>query len=86
MQQDLRYLREQGLVEVDTVNARRDGRGGKVERIEVVTLTKDGQSIARQVSGLSENQKLYYGMVKPREVEHDTQIYRAYQKKPTESK
>jgi DNA-binding transcriptional ArsR family regulator len=80
MQQDLRYLREQGLVEVDTVRARRDGRGGRVERIEVVTLTKNGRSVARQTSGLPENQKLYYGMVKPREVEHDTQIYRAYQK------
>jgi hypothetical protein len=80
MQQDLRYLREQGLVEVDTVRARRDGRGGKVERIEVATLTKEGRSVARQTSGLPENQKLYYGIVKPREVEHDTQIYRAYQK------
>ena len=80
MQQDLRYLREQGLVDVDTVTARRDGRGGRVERIEVVTLTRDGRSVARQTSGLPDGQKLYYGMVKPREVEHDAQIYRAYQK------
>lgn len=80
MHQDLRYLREQGLVEVDAIRARRDGRGGRVERIEVITLTKDGWSVARQTSGLPDDQKLYYGMVKPREVEHDTQIYRAYQK------
>lgn len=80
MQQGLRYLREQGLVDVDTVRARRDGRGGKVERIEVVTLTKEGRSLARQTSDLPDAQKLYYGMVKPREVEHDTQIYRAYRK------
>lgn len=80
MQQDLRYLREQGLIDVDTVCARRDGCGGRVQRIEVVTLTKEGRSVARLTSGLPESQKFYSGLVKPREVEHDTQIYRAYQK------
>lgn len=80
MQQDLRFLREHGLVEVDMVRARRDGRGGNSKPIEVVTLTKDGRTLARQTSGLPDNQKLYYGIVKPREVEHDAQIYRAYQK------
>jgi len=77
---DLRFLAQNGVVEIDSVNARRDGRGGKVERIEVVTLTKQGRDLARQIGGLPEIQKLYYGIVKPREVEHDTQIYRAYLK------
>ena len=80
LERDLRFLQEKGIVEIDSVNARRDGRGGKVERIEVVTLTKHGRDLIRQTSGLPETQKLYYGMVKPREVEHDTQIYRAYLK------
>ncbi len=80
MKRDLSFLREKGLVQVDAVNARRDGRGGKVERIEVVTLTKAGRDAARQTSGLPQNQQLYAGLVKPREVEHDTQIYRAYRK------
>ena len=80
MERDLAFLRERKLIEVDTVNARRDGRGGRVERIEVVTLTKGGQSLARLTSGLPQDQKLYAGLVKPREVEHDTQIYRAYRK------
>jgi hypothetical protein len=80
LQRDLRFLQEKGVVEVNSVNARRDGRGGRVERIEVVTLTKPGRELVREVSGLPTDQKLYYGMVKPREVEHDTQIYRAYQK------
>ncbi len=80
MERDLAFLRERKLIEVDTVNARRDGRGGKVERIEVVTLTKGGQSMARITGDLPRDQKLYAGMVKPREVEHDTQIYRAYLK------
>lgn len=80
MQDDLRFLEQRGLVSLDSVNARRDGRGGRVERIEVVSLTKAGRDLARQISGLPEDQKLYAGMVKPREVEHDTQIYRAYLK------
>jgi len=43
-------------------------------------LTKAGRDVARQTSGLPQDQKLYAGMVKPREVEHDAQIYRAYRK------
>lgn len=80
MERDLAFLREKGLVQVDAVNARRDGRGGRVDRIEVVTLTRAGRDVARQTSGLPQDQKLYSGLVKPREVEHDAQIYRAYRK------
>jgi len=80
MERDLAFLREKGLVTIDSVNARRDGRGGRVERIEVVTLTKFGRDITRHISDLAPKQKLYAGLVKPREVEHDTQIYRAYRK------
>lgn len=80
MERDLGFLRQKGLIEVDAVNARRDGRGGKVEQIEVVVLTKLGRDVVRQTSGLPKDQQLYSGLVKPREVEHDTQIYRAYRK------
>ena len=77
---DLRFLEQHGFVKVESVNARRDGRGGKTERLEVVTLTKAGRDVVRQTGNLAQDQKLYAGLVKPREVEHDTQIYRAYQK------
>jgi hypothetical protein len=80
MERDLAFLRQKGLVQVDAVNARRDGRGGRVDRIEVVTLTRAGRNAARQVSELPQGQRLYAGLVKPREVEHDAQIYRAYGK------
>jgi len=80
MERDLTFLREKGLVTVDAVNARRDGRGGRVEHIEVVTLTRAGRDIARQTSEFPQDQKLYAGLVKPRETEHDSQIYRAYRK------
>jgi hypothetical protein len=76
----LAFLREKGLVEVDAVEVRRDGRRGRSSRIEVVTLTRAGRDLARQTSGLPQDQKLYSGLVKPREVEHDSQIYPAYRK------
>lgn len=80
LQRDLRFLEQKGVVELNSVNARRDGHGGKVDRIEVVTLTKEGRTLVRQVAGLPEDQQLYAGMVKPREIQHDAQIYRAYRK------
>jgi len=80
MERDIAFLRQKGLVDVDAVNARRDGRGGRVERIEVVVLTRQGRNLVRQTGGLPKDQQLYSGLVKPREVEHDAQIYRAYRK------
>lgn len=78
LERDLRYLRQHGLVETQHVNARRDGRLDKIERIEVVTLTKSGRDFVRQTGDLPANQTVYSGLVKPREAEHDAQIYRAY--------
>jgi hypothetical protein len=80
LERDLAFLKQQGLVQIDAVQARRDGRRGRSELIEVVTLTRAGKEVARQTSGLPDGQKLYAGLVKPREVEHDSQIYRAYRK------
>jgi hypothetical protein len=80
MERDLAFLVEHGLVKIDAVNARRDGRGGRVEHLEVATLTKAGRNLVIETAGLPQDQKLYAGLVKPREVEHDTQIYRAYLK------
>lgn len=80
LQNDLKYLRDKGLVETQHVNLRRDGRRRAIERVEVVTLTKDGRRLLIKDGGLPKDQKVYAGLVKPREAEHDSQIYRAYQK------
>lgn len=64
----------------DSAQCRRNWRSGRVERIEVVTLTGDGKHLARQITRPPEDQKLYSSLVKPREVEHNAQIYRAYRK------
>jgi hypothetical protein len=80
LENDLKYLRDKGLIENRFVNLRRDGRRRTIERTEVVTLTKDGRRLLLKQGDLPKDQRVYAGLVKPREVEHDSQIYRAYRK------
>ncbi len=80
LENDLNYLRDKGLVETQRVNLRHDGKRRTIERVEVVTLTKAGRSLLIKQGELLKDQKVYAGLVKPREVEHDSQIYRAYRK------
>jgi hypothetical protein len=80
LENDLRYLRDKGLVETTHINLRRDGQRRTIERVEVVTLTKDGRRLLLKRGDLPKDQWVYAGLVKPREAEHDSQIYRAYQK------
>jgi hypothetical protein len=80
LENDLKYLRDKGLIETQRVNLRRDGRRRTIERVEVITLTKGGRRLLIKDGDLPKDQKIYAGLVKPREVEHDSQIYRAYQK------
>jgi hypothetical protein len=80
LENDLKYLRDKGLVETQHINLCRDGRRRAIERVEVVTLTRDGRGLLIKQGDLPEDQRVYAGLVKPREVEHDSQIYRAYQK------
>jgi hypothetical protein len=77
---DLEYLRERGLITVDSVAPRNDGHWLAQKRIELVTLTRDGERMAYETGSFTPDQKLYHGLVKPREAEHDSQIYRAYLK------
>jgi hypothetical protein len=80
LENDLKYLRDKGLIETRFVNLRRDGRRRTIERTEVVALTKDGRRLLLKQDDLPKDQRVYAGLVKPREVEHDSQIYRAYRK------
>jgi hypothetical protein len=80
MERDLTYLREKNLVNTDFINTRRDGRNRPVERIQVVTLTEEGRRILPKTGQLRDDQEIYAGLVKPREAEHDAQVYRAYLK------
>ncbi len=71
---DLESLRTQGLVEEKTLfRAHRSAR-------KLVTLTAQGQRIVRKASGLPEDQRIYHGFVKPKELDHDADLYKVYQK------
>lgn len=71
---DIESLREQGLIEEKTLlRAHRSAR-------KLVTLTVQGERIVRQVSGLPKEQRLYHGFVKPKELDHDADLYKVYQR------
>lgn len=77
LRNDLAYLREKNLIETQRVNLRHDGKRRSIERMEVVTLTQEGRNFLLRQGKLPNDQKLYASLVKPREAEHDSQIYRA---------
>ncbi len=77
---DLRHLREQGLIRTEQLAGHRD---------PVIVLTKDGRDLLeshRRERVLDRHrddrqkhqQEFYAGLKKPRELEHDVQVYRAY--------
>lgn len=74
MKYDLENLRTQGLVEEKTFF-----RAHKSAR-KMVTLTQQGHRMVKKASGLPEGQRIYHGIVKPRELDHDADLYKVYQK------
>jgi len=73
MSHDLRELRGAGLIEEKTLL-----RAHKEPR-KVLALTEKGHRMARKAIGLPKDQALYHGFVKPREIEHDADLYKVYQ-------
>jgi hypothetical protein len=70
---DLRHLRESGLVDLVRVEGRRD---------HIVTLTKEGRDLLnthRRSASEETRQAFYAGVRKPRELDHDVHVYRAYE-------
>jgi hypothetical protein len=69
---DLRHLRDQELVRTERLDGHRD---------HVVVLTGRGRdllNVYRVDRHQEHRQEFYAGLVKPREVEHDAQVYQAY--------
>jgi hypothetical protein len=68
---DLRHLREHGLVRTERLPGQRD---------HVVALTDRGRDMltSHRVERHGRSQQFYSRLVKPREVEHDSQIFNAY--------
>jgi hypothetical protein len=71
---DLRSLAEQGLVQARTVEVNR-------QSISVIVLTRTGKDVldAHVRPDGGRRQMFHAGLVKPREIAHDSQIYRLFE-------
>ena len=74
MEQDIRALARQSFLRDETLEISRK------ETLRVVTLTKAGHRVLKTTNQLPDDQPIYHGLVKPREVKHDADLYRLYQK------
>jgi hypothetical protein len=73
-EREVQSLVRQGLARKGTFN------GPEIDPRELLTLTKRGHRLLRANRLVSKNQAVYYGFVKPREANHDADLYRLYQK------
>jgi len=74
MDKDIRRLARQSLVTDKTVEI------SQKKTLRVVTLTKAGHCLLTNTNEVPNDQPIYHGLVKPREVKHDADLYRLYQK------
>jgi hypothetical protein len=74
MRDDLRSLVAQGLIQQRTVWTGRPG-----EKLHLVVLTRTGKEVLENRAHQDSTGRLYAGLVKAREVQHDAAIYRMYQ-------
>jgi len=74
MNSDIRHLARQTLITDQTVEIPRK------KTLRIVTVTKSGHRLLRNTNQLPAGQPIYYGLAKPREVRHDADLYRLYQK------
>ncbi|MFZ0639490.1 MAG: hypothetical protein WAM59_07330 [Candidatus Acidiferrales bacterium] len=74
MENDVHNLMRQGLaMQRGTSVLKKDSR-------QVLTLTKRGQRFIRKHEFVPNEQALYHGFVKPKEANHDADLYRLYHK------
>jgi hypothetical protein len=74
MDKDVRRLAQQSLLTDKTMGI------SQKKTLRVVTLTKAGHRLLRISNQLPDGQPVYHSLRKPREVKHDTDLYRLYQK------
>jgi hypothetical protein len=74
VEKDLRGLAQQGLLKDSTLEVSRK------RALRVVTLTKAGHRLLSESNQFSDGQPIYHGLKKPREVAHDADLYKLYQK------
>ncbi|MGA7225322.1 MAG: hypothetical protein WBX16_20860 [Candidatus Acidiferrales bacterium] len=74
MEKDIRALARQSLVRDKTLEI------SQKKTLRVATLTKAGHRLLKNTNQVPDDQPIYHGLVKPREVKHDADLYRLYQK------
>jgi DNA-binding PadR family transcriptional regulator len=74
LEADLANLRKQGLI------AERKAPHRETGSRRLVALTKEGQRLLRSTKTVAGDQALYHDFTKPREADHDADLYRLYQR------
>jgi hypothetical protein len=74
MDKDVRRLAQQSLLTDKTMEI------SQKKILRVVTLTKTGHHLLKNSNQLPDGQPIYHGLRKAREVKHDADLYRLYQK------
>jgi hypothetical protein len=74
MDKDIRRLAGHSLVSEKTVEI------AQKKSLRVVTLTKTGHRLLKNTNQIPDDQPVYHGLLKPREIRHDADLYRLYQK------
>src|SRR5882724_469244 len=74
MEKDIRALARHSLLRDKTLET------SQKKTLRVVTLTKAGHRLLKNTNQMPDDQPIYHGLVKPREIKHDADLYRLYQK------
>jgi hypothetical protein len=74
MEKDIRALARKSLLQDETLEISRK------KTLRIVTLTKAGHRVLKNTNQVPDDQPIYHGLVKPREVKHDADLYRLHQK------
>jgi hypothetical protein len=74
MEKDIRALAHQSLLRDKTLEI------SQKKTLRIVTLTKAGHRLLKNTNQVPDDQPIYHGLLKPREVKHDADLYRLYQK------
>ena len=78
LEQDVQSLRKQGLI------SQREIEAGNQPKFHMLSLTKDGKRFLEHQNRVPKSQAVYAGFVKPKELAHDADLYRPYQKVSSE--
>jgi hypothetical protein len=78
LKQDIQNLKKQRLILQREIEARYS------PKFHVLSLTKDSKRLLQHQNLVPQNQALYHGLLKPKELAHDVELYRLYQKVTSE--